>query len=110
MNYNWESIFKAILLNHLSYEHFAFRWYCSCVFLIFFLKTKDFILQNMFWILHASSSFLHIKSTVNIQIIKGLLECYGIAKNTFKKFYLKIFMIINTSIMNEIIQAFYIKY
>ena len=46
------------------------------------------MLQNMFRSLHTSSSVVHIKSTVNIQIIKGLLQCYSIVKNTFKNFYL----------------------
>ena len=41
----------------------------------------------MFRSLHTSSSVLHIKSPVNIQIIKGLLQCYSIIKNTFKHFY-----------------------
>ena len=58
------------------------------------------MLQNMFRSLHTSSSVVHIKSTVNIQIIKGLLQCYSIVKNTFKNFYLTIFIAINTNIMN----------
>ena len=58
------------------------------------------MLQNMFQSLHTSSSVVHIKSTVNIQIIKGLLQCYSIVKNTFKNFYLTIFIAINTNIMN----------
>ena len=37
---------------------------------IFILKTIYFILQNMFRSLHTSSSVVHIKSTVNIQIIR----------------------------------------
>ena len=39
----------------------------------------------MFRSLHTSLSVVHIKSTVNIQIIKGLL-CYSIVKNTLKTF------------------------
>ena len=57
----------------------------------------------MFGNLHTSSSVVHIKSTVNIQIITGLLQCYSIVKNAFKNFYLTIFMAINTNIMNKII-------
>ena len=45
----------------------------------------------MFPSLHTSSSVIHIKSTVNAQIIKGLLQYYSIVKNTFKNFYLTIF-------------------
>ena len=37
---------------------------------IFILKTIYLILQNMFRSLHTSSSVVHIKSTVNIQIIR----------------------------------------
>ena len=51
---------------------------------IFVLKTIYFILQNIFWNLHTLSSVVHIKSAVNIQIIKGLLQCYSINKNIFK--------------------------
>ena len=47
----------------------------------FFLKkTIYFIFQNIFQSLHTSSSVVHIKSTVNIQLIRGLLECYSIVK------------------------------
>ena len=42
---------------------------------IFILKTIYFILQNMFRSLHTSSSVVHIKSTVNIQIIR---VCYNV--------------------------------
>ena len=49
---------------------------------------------------------MHIKGTVNIQIIRGLLKCYSIAKNTFKNFYLIIFMVQNENIMNEKIKNF----
>ena len=34
--------------------------------------------------LHTSSSVVSIKSTVNIQMINGLLRCYSIVKNTLK--------------------------
>ena len=64
----------------------------------------------MFQSLHTSSSVVHIKSTLNIQIIKGLLWCYSIIKNTFKNFYLTIFMVINSNIMNKTIKTFYINY
>ena len=64
----------------------------------------------MFRSVHTSSSIVHIKSTINIQIIKGLLQCYGIVKNTFKNFYLTIFMAINANIMNKTIKTFYINY
>ena len=64
----------------------------------------------MFQSLHSSSSVVHIKTTVYIQIIKGLLQCYGIVKNTFKNFYLTIFMTINTNIINKKIKTFYINY
>ena len=77
---------------------------------IYILKTIYFILQKMFRSLHTSSSVVHIKSTVNIQIIKGLLQCYNIVKNTFKNFYLTIFMTIKTNIMNKAIKNFNIHY
>ena len=77
---------------------------------IFILKTIYFILQNMFRSLHTSSSVLHIKSTVNIQIIKGLLQCYSIVKNTFKNFYLTPFMGIKTNIMNKTMKNLNINY
>ena len=63
----------------------------------------------MFRSLHTSSSVVHIKSTVNIEVIKGLLQCYNIVKNTFENFYLTIFMAINTNIMNKTIKTFYIN-
>ena len=62
----------------------------------------------MFRILHTSSSLKQIKSTVNIQMIKGFLKCYSIIKDTFKNFYLTIFMTINTNIMNKTIKTFQI--
>ena len=64
----------------------------------------------MFRSLHTSSSVVHIKSTVNIQMVKGLLKCYSIVKNTFKNFYLTNFMAINRNIMNKIIKTFYINH
>ena len=64
----------------------------------------------MFRSLHTSSSVAQIKSAVNIQIIKGSLQCYSIVKNTFKNFYLTIFMAINTNFMNKTIKTFYINY
>ena len=57
----------------------------------------------MFRSLHTSLSVVHIKSTVNIQMIKGLLKCYSIVKNTFKNFFLTIFMAVNTNILNKTI-------
>ena len=64
----------------------------------------------MFGSLHTSSSVLHIKSTINIQIIKGLLQGYSIVKNTFKNFCLTIFAAIKTKLMNKAIKTFYINY
>ena len=77
---------------------------------IFILKTIYLILQNMFRSLHTSSSVVHIKGTVNIQIVRALLQCYSIVKNTFEDFYLTIFMAINRNIMNKTIKTFYINY
>ena len=57
----------------------------------------------MFGSLHTSSSVVHIKSTVNIQIIS---VCYSIVKIQFKNFYLTIFMALNTNIMNKTIKTF----
>ena len=54
---------------------------------------------------HSASSVTHIKSTVNIQIIRGLLQCYSIVKNIFQNFYLTIFLAINTNIMNKTIRT-----
>ena len=53
--------------------------------------------------LHTSSSVVH-KSIVNIQKLRGLLQYYGLVKNTFKNFYMTIFMVINTNIMNKTIK------
>ena len=77
---------------------------------IFILKTIYFIIQNMFSSLHTSSSVVHIKSIVNIQIIRGLIQCYSIVKNTFKKLLFDNFMAINKNIMNKTIKTFYINY
>ena len=55
----------------------------------------------MFRSLHTSSSVVHIKSTVNVQIMKGLLQCYSIVKNTLKNFYLTISIAIKTNLMNK---------
>ena len=61
----------------------------------------------MFRSLHTSSSVVHIKSTVNIQIIrKSLLQRYNIVKIQFKNFYLTIFMALNTNIMDKTIKTF----
>ena len=64
----------------------------------------------MFRSLDTSSSVVHIKSTVDIQIIRGLLQCYSIVRNTLKNFYLTIFMAININRMNETIKTFYINH
>ena len=64
----------------------------------------------MFQSLHTSLSVVHIKSTVNIQIIKDLLQCYSIVKNTSKNFYLTILMAISTNIMSKAIKTFYIRH
>ena len=73
---------------------------------IFILKTIYFISQNMLRSLPISSSVVHIKSAANILIIKGLLKCLSIVKNTFEIFYLTI----NTNIMIKTIKIFYINY
>ena len=77
---------------------------------IFILKAIHFILQKMVRSLHTSSPVVHIKSTVNIQIIRGLLHCYSIVKYAFKYFYLTIFMAMHTNIMNKTIKILYINY
>ena len=64
----------------------------------------------MFRNLNTSSSVVHIKSAVNIQIIKGLLQCYSIVKNTFKNFYVTLFMGTKTNIMNKTIKNLNINY
>ena len=64
----------------------------------------------MFRSLHTPSSVVHINSTVSIQIIRVLLQCYSIVKNIFKNLYLTIFMAINTNIMNKKFKTFYINY
>ena len=61
----------------------------------------------MFQSLHTSSSVPHIKSTVNIQIIRVCyMQCYSIVKIQFKNFYLTIFIALNTNIMNKTIKTF----
>ena len=60
----------------------------------------------MFRTLHISSSVVHSKSTVNIQINKSLLQCYSTVKIQFKNFYLTIFMALNTNIMDKTIKTF----
>ena len=77
---------------------------------IFILKTIYLIFKNMFRSLHTSSSVLHIKSTLNIQIIKGLLQCYSTVKNTFKNLYLTIFIAIKINLMNKASKTCYISY
>ena len=62
----------------------------------------------MFRSLHTSSSVTHIKSTVNVQIIRGLLQCYSIVKIAFKNFYKTIFIAIKTNLMNKTSKTFYI--
>ena len=57
----------------------------------------------MFRSLHTSSSVVHIKSTANIQMVKGWLKCYSIVNLTN-------FMAINRNIMNKTIKTFYINY
>ena len=64
----------------------------------------------MFRSLHTSSSVVQIKSTVNVSIIKDLLQCYSIVKNTFKNFYLTLFMGIKTNIMNKTIKNLNVNY
>ena len=64
----------------------------------------------MFRSLHTSSSVVQIKSTVNISIIQNLLQCYSIVKNTFKNFYLTLFMGIKTNIMNKTIKNLNVNY
>ena len=54
---------------------------------IFILKTIYFILKNMFRSLHTSPSVVHIKSTVNIPIIR---VCYNVTVSL--KYNLKTFI------------------
>ena len=56
---------EKVSVNILGNERHSKKTVC-----IFILKTMYFILQNMFQSLHTSSSVVHIKSTVNIQIMK----------------------------------------
>ena len=60
----------------------------------------------MFRSLHISSSVVHSKSTVNIQITKSLLQCYSTFKIKFENFYFTIFMVLNTNIMDKTIKTF----
>ena len=69
----------------------------------FYFKKNIFYFTKMFRSLHTSSSVVQIKSTANIQIIRDLLQCYSIDRNTCKNFCLTIFMAINTNITNETI-------
>ena len=64
----------------------------------------------MFRSLHTSSSVVQIKSTVNVSIIQNLSQCYSIVKNTFKNFYLTLFMGIKTNIMNKTIKNLNVNY
>ena len=64
----------------------------------------------MFRSLHTSLSVVHIKSTAKIQIMKGLLQCYCIVKNTFKNFYLILFMAMKTNIINKTIKNLNFNY
>ena len=43
-------------------------------------------------------------------MIKDLLQCYSIVKNTFKAFYLTLFMGIKTNIMNKTIKNLNVNY
>ena len=70
----------------IIFSPFPNKRHCNETISIFLLKTIYFTLENMFQSLHSSSSVAHIKTTVYIQIIKGLLQCYSIVKNTFKNF------------------------
>ena len=56
----------------------------------------------MFRSLHTSSSVVHIKSTVNIQMIR---VSYNVTVS-LKYDYLTIFMALNTNIMNKTIKKF----
>ena len=56
----------------------------------------------MFPSLRISTSAALTKSTVNIKVIRGLLQCYSMVKNTFENFYLTIFMAINTQTMKNL--------
>ena len=56
----------------------------------------------MFRSLHTSSSVVLIKSSAIVKVIRGLLQCYSMVKNTLKHFYLTIFMAINTHTMKKL--------
>ena len=105
-----QQIYYFLICNYCIIILFPNEQHSNKTVSVFILKTIYFIVQNMFRSLHTSSSVVHIKSTVNIQMIKGLLKCYSIVKNTFKNFYLTIFKAINTNIMNKTIKTFYIDY
>ena len=60
--------------------------FCEKLKLFFILKTIYFILQNMFRSLHASSSVVHTKSTVNIQIIRVFYNVTVSLKYNLKTF------------------------
>ena len=60
----------------------------------------------MFRSLHISSSIVHIKSTVNIQMIR---VCYNVTvslKYNLKNFFSTIFIALNTNIRNKTIKTF----
>ena len=60
----------------------------------------------MFGSLHSSSSVVHIKSTVNIQMIR---VCYNVTvslKYNLKNFFSTIFIALNTNIRNKTIKTF----
>ena len=60
----------------------------------------------MFRILHISSSIVHIKSTVNIQMIR---VCYNVTvslKYNLKNIFSTIFIALNTNIRNKTIKTF----
>ena len=61
----------------------------------------------MFLSLHTSSSVVHAKSTVIVQIINSFLQCHSVVKNTFKNFYLAVS--IATKKLNKAIKTFYIN-
>ena len=87
------------------------RWYIVTQFLSSdFLKLDvDLFCKICFEVYILLLQLFRLKSTVNIQIIRDLLQCYSIIKNTFKDFCLTTFMAINTNIMNKIIKTFYIN-
>ena len=64
-----------VRLNHHHEKIFPNERHSNKTVSIFILKTIYFILQNMLRSLHTSSSVVHIKSTVNTQIIR---VCYNV--------------------------------